>query len=118
MAMTMKLTMITIDALEPQPLAQWWVDALGATIVAENGGYFVVISLGDGAPNLAFQAVPDPTPGKNRIHLDLSAEDPEAEVDRLLVAGATLVARQEMEGFGWTILADPAGNQFCVAGQH
>ena len=65
---------------------------------------------------LSFQKVDDPTPGKNRIHLDLTAEDLDAEVDRLLGAGATLVARRGDENFRWVTLADPDGNQFCVAG--
>ena len=65
---------------------------------------------------LSFQKVDDPTPGKNRIHLDLTADDLEAEVDRLLGAGATLVGRRGDESFRWVTLADPDGNEFCVAG--
>jgi predicted enzyme related to lactoylglutathione lyase len=72
---------------------------------------------GGGLPGLlSFQKVDDPTPGKNRIHLDLTAEDLDAEVDRLLGAGATLVAHRGDENFRWVTLADPDGNQFCVAG--
>ena len=37
---------------------------------------------------MAFQKVDDPTPGKNRIHVDLRADDLDAEVDRLVEAGA------------------------------
>lgn len=57
----------------------------------------------------------DPTPGKNRLHLDVAAEDVDAEVVRLLEAGATHVSDQEMPGFRWVVLAYPDGNQFCVA---
>ena len=65
---------------------------------------------------LAFQRVEDPTPGKNRVHLELVAgEYLEAEVDRLVAAGATLVARRGDESFRWVTLADPDGNVFCVA---
>ena len=31
-------------------------------------------------PRLAFQKVDDPTPGKNRVHIDFTAADLEAEV--------------------------------------
>jgi predicted enzyme related to lactoylglutathione lyase len=64
---------------------------------------------------LAFQKVGDPTPGKNKIHLDLGADNRAAEVARLVAAGASFVAEHEHDGFGWTTLADPDGNQFCVA---
>ena len=33
---------------------------------------------------LAFQKVDDPTPGKNRVHIDFAASDMEAEVKRLV----------------------------------
>jgi predicted enzyme related to lactoylglutathione lyase len=63
------------------------------------------------------QKVDDATPGKNRLHLDLSATDLDAEVDRLVEAGATLVGHRGDESFRWVTLADPHGNEFCVA-QH
>ena len=66
---------------------------------------------------LAFQKVEDPTPGKNRVHLDLVTQDLETEVDRLVSVGATIVGRRGDESFRWVTLADPQGNQFCVAGQ-
>ncbi len=52
-----------------------------------------------GAVTLAFQQVDDPTPGKNKVHLDLIADDIDAEVDRLVAAGATLVERRGDENF-------------------
>ena len=43
---------------------------------------------------MAFQKVDDPTPGKNKIHVDLMADDLDAEVERLVAAGAGLVERR------------------------
>lgn len=68
-----------------------------------------------GGPLLAFQQVEDPTPGKNRLHLDLGAPDLDAEVERLTGAGASVVAQREMGDFRWVTMADPDGNEFCVA---
>ncbi len=114
--MTMKLGMITIDTTDAMKLGGWWAEQLGAAVGETNDGYYVMVS-GGGLPGLlSFQKVDDPTPGKNRVHLDLTAEDLDAEVDRLLGAGATLVARRGDENFRWVTLADPDGNQFCVAG--
>ena len=107
--------MITFDSADPLPIAQWWSQQFDGRILAENDGWFVVVEIAEDQPRLAFQRVPDPTPGKNRIHLDLHSEDPGAEVSRLTAAGATVVAEHEFGGTAWTTLADPDGNQFCVA---
>jgi predicted enzyme related to lactoylglutathione lyase len=49
--------------------------------------------------------------------VDFSAADVDAEVARLVAAGATETGRHAFgEHFGWVVLADPAGNAFCVAG--
>jgi predicted enzyme related to lactoylglutathione lyase len=63
---------------------------------------------------MGFQKVEDPTPGKNRLHLDLSAPDLEAEVDRLVAAGASIVGRRDAGDFHWVTLTDPDGNEFCI----
>jgi predicted enzyme related to lactoylglutathione lyase len=38
----------------------------------------------------------------------------QAEVDRLVAAGATVLRRVDEGGSYWTVLADPEGNEFCV----
>jgi len=63
---------------------------------------------------VSFQKVDDPTPGKNKLHLDLVTDDLEAAVDELVSAGAAVVARRN-EGFPWVTLTDPDGNEFCVS---
>ena len=113
--MTLKLGMVTFDTHDPMAIAAWWAQATGGQIVEDNDGWFVIVAPGDAQPNLAFQKVEDPTPGKNRIHLDLNAPDLDAARDDLLAAGATLVAERGDESFRWITLADPQGNQFCIA---
>ena len=116
--MTLTLGMITFDSLDPGPLATWWAAQLGGNIVEENDGWFYIVSVPDSATNFAFQKVPDPTAGKNRIHLDLGSPDLDAVVARLVEAGATEHHRENMDGFRWVTLLDPDGNQFCVSGPH
>ena len=115
--MTLTPGMITTDTTDPEPLATWWAEQTGASIAQNYGGGFVVVQGGTLPLPLAFQKVPDPTPGKNRLHLDLTAEDLDAEVDRLVAAGASVVGRRGDESFHWVTLADPQGNEFCVAPQ-
>lgn len=121
--MTIKVGLVTIDTLDPERLSGWWREQLDATVVFTEPGEVVMISSEAAGITLGFQRVPDPTPGKNRIHLDFEAADRQAEVDRLVAAGATLVTTVEWPGadgmpaMAWTVLADPDGNQFCVADQ-
>jgi hypothetical protein len=71
----------------------------------------VLVEAPDGGPRLWFQLVPEAKRVKNRVHVDLLAADPEAETRRLTALGATVVARYE----GNVVLADPEGNEFCLA---
>lgn len=66
-----------------------------------------------GSLRIFFNTVPDPTPGKNRLHIDVNLRD-EVELQRLLDLGATVVSRPEQHQERWWILADPEGNQFCA----
>jgi hypothetical protein len=60
--------------------------------------------------------VPDPTPGKVRLHIDLNPtdRDQDAELERLLALGATRADVGQTGEEGWHVLADPEGNQFCL----
>ncbi len=105
---------LTIDTHDPDRLADWWARALGAEAAALVPGEFVTVALPSGL-TLGFQHVEDPTPGKNRLHLDFKAEDVETEVERLVSLGATETARHSFgDDFRWVVLTDPDGNQFCV----
>lgn len=56
-----------------------------------------------GALRLWFQRVPEPKTGKNRLHLDLHADDVDAEAGRLVGLGARELGRHE----DWIVPADP-----------
>ncbi|HEX2214952.1 MAG TPA: VOC family protein [Mycobacterium sp.] len=113
--MGLNVESITFDCVDPDALAKWWADAIDGTVNPVAPGEFVLVSQPDG-PNLAFQRVDDPTPGKNKAHIDFSASDMEAEVKRLVELGATETGRHNFgEDFHWVVLADPGGNAFCVA---
>jgi predicted enzyme related to lactoylglutathione lyase len=113
--MALGVEMITFDCTDPDRLADWWAAAVGGTATAVMAGEFVMVSQAEG-PRLGFQRVDDPTPGKNRLHVDFTAADVEAEVRRLVELGATETARHSFgDAFSWVVLADPDGNAFCVA---
>ena len=52
---------------------------------------------------------------KNRLHLDVQADDDlEAEVERLEALGASIRNWAEEDGGMWCVMLDPEGNEFCV----
>jgi predicted enzyme related to lactoylglutathione lyase len=114
----LSIEMVTVDCRDPRALAQWWARQLGGNVLEGfEGDDFVMVAV-EGGARLGFQRVAEPTPGKNRMHLDLAASDRDAEVARLVADGAREVERHEVSGFVWVVLADPEGNLFCVSQAH
>jgi predicted enzyme related to lactoylglutathione lyase len=59
--------------------------------------------------------VQDVHEGLAGVHLDSHTDDLDAEVERLLGLGATLVDASFKDHPGqWVIMADPTGKEFCV----
>jgi catechol 2,3-dioxygenase-like lactoylglutathione lyase family enzyme len=115
---------VTFDALDPARLGRFWADVTGYS-VSEEREDFVRLRAPDerGVRHLLFFRVDDPTPGKNRVHVDLASRDAGAEISRLTGLGATLVdepdgegrpAWREGNGTRWMVLRDPEGNEFCL----
>jgi predicted enzyme related to lactoylglutathione lyase len=111
------VTNIAIDCANAYQLARFWSDATGHPLDPEDepGDDETEIML-PGGPALHFNEVPEPKSAKNRLHLCLRPDTSrDAEVERLLSLGASLVAdRRKPDGWGWVVLADPEGNEFCI----
>ncbi len=123
--MSLRWQCVVVDCADPEPVATFWAAALGwrRTHVSRDGGEIVLEppagSPEDGvSPDLLFIRVPDPTPGKARLHLDLRPEDQAAEVARLEALGATRVDVGQGDGARWVVLADVEGNELCVLPPH
>ncbi len=104
---------VVFDCDDPARLAGFWTTLLGVEILHDHGDFIWLVAQRDGAFKLAFQKVPDPTAGKNKLHLDGYHEDLVALTATVEGLGGSLVARHEVPGFVWNIYADPEGNQFC-----
>ena len=111
--MALSVESITFDTTDPDTAAQWWAQAAGGQLTPYVPSEYVAVERQPG-PKLLFQKVADPTPGKNKIHLDFSAADVEAEVKRLVGLGAQETGRHSLGPVAWVVLADPEGNAFCV----
>lgn len=126
-----ELADVCFDCRHPASLARFWAAALD--------GYDVAPYDDAELARLAAQGIDDPeddpsvlveAPGrrlrffftlvseakavKNRVHLDVQAEDQDAEVERLVVLGATLVDDRRRSGGDNVVLTDPEGNELCV----
>ena len=115
--MSSRLANICVDCADPRALAHWWAQVLDDFEVVEEGemNEDEAELRGPGGRWLMFLRVPEAKTVKNRLHFCLrpSASTRDAEVDRILGLGATVVDDRR-DGDGWAVLADPEGNEFCV----
>jgi hypothetical protein len=127
---------VTFDCADPARQAKFWASALGYVLQPPPEGFdswpAFLTSIGvpesawnsrsacvdpDGkGPRLFFQQVPEGKTAKNRVHLDVNVghDRVDAEVERLVGEGASVVRTHEEMGEHWVVMTDPEGNEFCV----
>lgn len=105
-----RLNTIVIDVPETTfaDAVSFWAAALGrqANKAPEEAQPYLHLDGGDGRPDVVLQKID----GAPRYHVDIASDDVEAEVQRLVAAGATVVGPVET----WVVLRDPAGLFVCV----
>ncbi|GAA2537084.1 VOC family protein [Mycolicibacterium diernhoferi] len=111
--MALRFSEICIDAHDPTTLGAWWASALGWHSETDADGDVRLSPPPGSGPPWLFLAVPEGKTVKNRLHLDFTPDDQQAEVDRLIGLGATPVDIGQGEQ-SWVVLADPEGNEFCI----
>jgi hypothetical protein len=135
---------VVVDCTSPHDLADWWAEVLGWRVEPQDEAFIrrmieagaaaeadttrhrgalvwragaAITSPDPGPPRVLFQSVPEAKTVKNRVHLDVrvGADQQAAEVARLLRLGATELWRGAQGPHTWVTMADPEGNEFCVA---
>lgn len=117
--MTTQIHNITFDCSDALVVGAFWSKVLGHELDEGATSDFASIGNTDRSPGdigWLFASVPEPKSAKNRMHLDLGTADRGAEVARLVGLGATHVDDHDEWGVQWSVLQDPEGNEFCVAG--
>jgi predicted enzyme related to lactoylglutathione lyase len=118
----LKIGNVTFDCEKPARVAAFWGAALGYKVEAFSEFASQATHPEGTPPNLLFIKVPEARTVKNRVHMDVAADDPETEIARLIRLGATRGDSHTMPEFGisWTVMQDPEGNELCVgqAGEH
>ena len=120
--MAIRFEGVTVDALDPRALAEFWAAVLGWKIGGELEEIEVWIqpdtsdSVSTGFPEILFLINANAKQVKNRLHLDLRPDNQAAEVARLEKLGAKRIdiGQNENARCTWVVMADPEGNEFCV----
>ena len=99
---------LCMDAVDVGPQTRFWAEVSG-------------LQVGDATPparlvgptsrhTLWVNPVDRPHRTKNRVHLDVDC----GSLDDLTALGARVLAPASETGFGWSVMADPEGNEFCA----
>ncbi|MGH9303554.1 MAG: VOC family protein [Acidimicrobiales bacterium] len=107
---------LVLDCADPERLARFWTKALGYRLSWAEGAYVGLVPEAGQGPELMLQRVPEHKGGKNRMHLDIRTDALQPEIDRLAALGARKLRPEVIKeaGFGWVVMTDPDGNEFCV----
>ncbi|MFB7027278.1 MULTISPECIES: VOC family protein [unclassified Streptomyces] len=112
--MAVRMYHLAVDAHDLSAQARFWAAVLDWKVLYEDGHEVVIGADEYSLPGMCFLPVPESKSVKNRLHIDLTPDDRDAEVERILALGATRIDVGQGEDATWVTLADPEGNEFCV----
>jgi catechol 2,3-dioxygenase-like lactoylglutathione lyase family enzyme len=118
--MACRITELVLDCRDPGGLAAFWCEVLGWKVLYQEDDGSVELGPEDGdggpQPTLVLSRSDEPKQGKLRLHIDVNAtdRDQDAELERLLAAGARPADVGQTGAESWHVLADPEGNEFCL----
>lgn len=97
---------IDCDTADLDGAATFWGAALGMESLGQDGAAYVRLDASARDLVIEVQKVSHPS----RVHLDIEADDVEAEVRRLEALGAKRLQQVNT----WWVLEAPTGQRFCV----
>ena len=100
---------LCLDVNGPEA-GEFWAKALGATLRPGDDPRDPGALIGPDGVLMELEPVPERKATKNRVHLDLHL----GSIAQVTDLGAKVVLPAEDSGFAWTVLEDPAGNEFCA----
>ncbi len=117
--MTLRIGSAAADCADLNAMVEFWGNVLSYHTDSQGNNWAYLTDPQGKGPGLFLQQVPDPTPGKNRWHLDLYSRDEEAEASRLERLGAARVRKFEkddgdIKGTTLIVMRDVEGNEFCI----
>jgi catechol 2,3-dioxygenase-like lactoylglutathione lyase family enzyme len=119
--MACRITELVLDVHDPDLLARFWCEVLGYVELDRTGDGDVEIGpagigFGGPQPTIVLSRTDEPKTAKLRLHIDVNPtdRDQDAELERLLAAGARPAEVGQTGDESWYVLADPEGNEFCL----
>jgi catechol 2,3-dioxygenase-like lactoylglutathione lyase family enzyme len=118
--MACRIGELVLKCRDLEVLARFWCEVLGFTELDREQGTYIEIGPREGfggpQPTIFLIRSDDPRIGHARLHIDVNPtdRDQDAELERLLAAGAKLVDIGQPADAAWRVLADPEGNEFCL----
>lgn len=110
---------VVVDCADPRAMVRFWGEAIGWTVHELTDDLARLRAPEGVGPYLEFHRVPDGAQVWHRVHIDLlpnPVDAKAAQIARLQSLGATF-ADVGQGDVPWTVMADPAGNEFCVLGR-
>ncbi len=107
---------VVIDCSNLARAADFWAGLLGYERAGTAVEPYQTLVSPDGGFELLLQHVQEPKQAKTRLHLDLRTRDLDEEVYRARSLGAVVLTEEPIveDDWGWHVLADPDGNEFCI----
>ena len=122
---------VTFSCAEPVALGKFYAQALGwpdediddefihqlldaGMDPYETTAFYATRESPTSRPRLLFQRREKSRPESYPIHLDFRTNDPDGEIGRLELLGATFEEEGSDDGRTWVVMRDPESNPFCV----
>jgi hypothetical protein len=99
---------LCLDAVDPTQLGPWWARLLGLEWKQQENGEGSAVGRTPGH-TIWVSRVPEVKTVKQRVHLDIYARSL-AELEAM----GSVVVEPQREGWGWTVMADPEGGEYCA----
>ena len=99
---------LCLDAVDPTQLGQWWAQLLGLEWQQREHGEGAAVGRTPGH-TIWICRVPEVKTVKQRVHLDIYTR---SLAD--LEAMGSVVVEPQRDGWGWTVMADPEGGEYCA----
>jgi catechol 2,3-dioxygenase-like lactoylglutathione lyase family enzyme len=122
--MACRVSQLVLKSRDLDVLARFWCEVLDFVELEREDGVYIEIGPREGfggpQPTLFLIRNDEPKTEHARLHVDVNPtdRDQDAELERLLAAGATRVDIGQPADASWHVLADPEGNEFCLLKTH
>jgi catechol 2,3-dioxygenase-like lactoylglutathione lyase family enzyme len=118
--MACRIGELVLKCRDPEVLARFWCEVLDFVELDREEKVLIEIGPREGfggpQPTIILIRDDEPKTGPARLHIDVNPtdRDQDAELERLLAAGAKLIDIGQPAEASWQVLADPEGNEFCL----